>query len=53
MSGPNGPNTRRATAAKPKKSARAKNGKTKTAAAGGLAKANDSGPNGPATSDGN
>jgi hypothetical protein len=55
MSGPNGPNTRRATAAKPKKSARGKNAKTKTAtaAAAGFAKANDSGPNGPATSHGN
>jgi hypothetical protein len=45
MSGPNGPNTRRATAAKPKKSARAKNGKTKTATAGSLVKTKDAAAN--------
>jgi hypothetical protein len=45
MSGPNGPNTRRATAAKPKKSARAKDTKTKTATAGGLVKTKDAAAN--------
>lgn len=39
MSGPSGPNNRRAAAAKPKKSPRAKHVvKTKAAAAGGIAK---------------
>ena len=52
MSGPSGPNNKRAAAAKPKKSTRTKNVKVK-AAGGGLAKAADSGPSGPNNSDGN
>jgi len=48
MSGPSGPNNKRALAAKPKKSAR-KNVKPKTSAAGagGAIRAKDSGPSGP------
>ena len=53
MSGPSGPNNKRAAAAKPKKSGRAKNVKPKVAAAGavGIAKAKDSGPSGPNNSE--
>jgi hypothetical protein len=49
MSGPSGPNNKRALAAKPKKSAPAKNAKPKTTAAGagGAVRAKDSGPSGP------